>query len=352
MSADRLLAPLAARAAVLAGVVCLAAAPVYIYVESPWRPAVARLAAALVLGVTLLQLRRAVADRLALDGGSPLDEALRRPEPASAVPLRFEDLISDLRTARRSRRYFERALWPRLTALAGRELVRPPSRRRTRPEPPRAWATSSPRSRSGREDRGGRRASPRGGADPRPHRGRQGRRHRAHPRGHPRQRARARRGLPRTGEDAHRAPARPGARPRLPAHPVHAGSASQRHHRQLPLRSARGPLRVPPGAGVHQSPSRRRDQPRHAQDAGRAPRGHAGVAGHGGGAVVFAVASRSSSSRPRIRSSWRAPTRCRRRSSTGSCCASPSAIPRPTPSARSCGGGASAARTRPPSPPS
>ena len=129
MNSERLLAPIALRSALLAAVVCLAAAPVYIYVEPPWRPAVARLAAALVLGVTLLQLRRAVADRLAHGGASALDEALRRPEPEPAVPLHFEDLMSDLRAARRNRRYFERILWPRLTELAGRDLVRPPSRR-------------------------------------------------------------------------------------------------------------------------------------------------------------------------------------------------------------------------------
>ena len=45
------------------------------------------------------------------------------------------------------------------------------------------------------------------------------------------------------------------------------------------------------------------------------------------GAVVPARASRSSSSPRRTRSSWRAPTRCPRRSSTASCCGSASAIP-------------------------
>ena len=65
MSAERLLAPIAIRGAALAGVVLLAAVPVYVFVEPPWRPLVARLAVAFVLGVTLLQLRAAVAARVA-----------------------------------------------------------------------------------------------------------------------------------------------------------------------------------------------------------------------------------------------------------------------------------------------
>jgi len=62
---DRLLAPVAIRGAALGGVVLLAAVPVYVFVEAPWRTLVARLAVALVLGVALLQLRSAVAARLA-----------------------------------------------------------------------------------------------------------------------------------------------------------------------------------------------------------------------------------------------------------------------------------------------
>lgn len=128
MSAERLLAPIAIRGAALAGVVLLAAVPVYVFVEPPWRPLVARLAVAFVLGVTLLQLRAAVAARVAQGGASALDEARARPEVPPAVPLRFQELIEDVRAARRSRRHFERSLWPRLTELASRPLVPPPAR--------------------------------------------------------------------------------------------------------------------------------------------------------------------------------------------------------------------------------
>ena len=79
MRADRLLAPIVIRCAVLGGVVLLAAVPVYVFVEAPWRTLVARLAVAFVLGVALLQLRAAVATRLARAGGSPLEQELARP---------------------------------------------------------------------------------------------------------------------------------------------------------------------------------------------------------------------------------------------------------------------------------
>lgn len=128
MPAERLLAPVAVRCAALGGVVLLAALPVYLFVEAPWRTLVARLAVAFVLGVALLQLRGAVAARLARRGRSPLEQALDRSEGPPAVPLRFEELIDDVRATRRSRGHFERTLWPRLIALAGRPVAPPPTR--------------------------------------------------------------------------------------------------------------------------------------------------------------------------------------------------------------------------------
>jgi hypothetical protein len=129
MPIDRSLAGIAVRCAVLSGVVLLVTVPVYVYVESGWRTLVARLAAALVLGVTLLQLRRALVEHLEHGGGSALDEARERRGPPPGVPHHFLDLMRDVRTAARSRRYFEHVLWPRLTALTSRPLVPPPVRR-------------------------------------------------------------------------------------------------------------------------------------------------------------------------------------------------------------------------------
>jgi hypothetical protein len=126
--ADRLLAPIVIRCALLGGVVLLAVVPVYVFVEAPWRTLVARLAVAFVLGVALLQLRGAVVARLAHAGGSPLEQELGRPGTPPAVPLRFEELIDDVRATRRSRGHFERIMWPRLVALASRPSARPPVR--------------------------------------------------------------------------------------------------------------------------------------------------------------------------------------------------------------------------------
>ena len=128
MRAERLLAPIVIRCAVLAGVVLLAVVPVYVFVEASWRTLVTRVAVAFVLGVALLQLRGVVAARLARAGGSPLEQELARPGPLAAGPLRFEELIDDVRATRRSRGHFERIMWPRLTALAGRPLARPSTR--------------------------------------------------------------------------------------------------------------------------------------------------------------------------------------------------------------------------------
>ena len=129
MNTDRPLASIAVRGAVLGGVVLLATVPVYVYVEPGWRALVARLAAALVLGTTLLHLRRALIDHVERHRASALDEARDRRGPGPGVPHHFLDLVNDVRTARRSRRYFEQVLWPRLAALTSAPLVRPPGRR-------------------------------------------------------------------------------------------------------------------------------------------------------------------------------------------------------------------------------
>jgi len=123
--AERPLARVAARCAVLAAAVLLATVPVYIYVEPSWRALVARSAVAFVLGVALVQLRRVLAERLEDGGGSALDAARGHRGPEPTVPHHFVDLASDVRAALRSRRYFERVLWPRLEALTSRPLVRP-----------------------------------------------------------------------------------------------------------------------------------------------------------------------------------------------------------------------------------
>jgi hypothetical protein len=129
MRAEPALAGIAIRWAVLGGVVLMATVPVYVFVEPPWRLLVARLATALVLGLALLRLRRTLADRLARGGASALDEAHDRPGTLPDVPYRLLELANDVRAALRSRRHFEKVMWPRLMALTPHPLVRPPSRR-------------------------------------------------------------------------------------------------------------------------------------------------------------------------------------------------------------------------------
>ena len=128
MPAERSLAGIAVRCAVLGGVVLLATVPVYVYVEPTWRALLARLAAGIVVGTTLLQLRRALVDYIARGGASALDEARSRRGPGPGVPHHFQELVGSVRAALRSRRHFEEVLWPRLAALASRPLARPPGR--------------------------------------------------------------------------------------------------------------------------------------------------------------------------------------------------------------------------------
>jgi len=111
----------------LVAAVLLFAVPVYIYVEPPWRALVARLAAAAVLGVVLLELRSVLARRTGR-GGSELDDARRRNAPEPGVPEPFLALMDDVRAAAWSRRYFDEVFWPRLTAFTPAPLARPAAR--------------------------------------------------------------------------------------------------------------------------------------------------------------------------------------------------------------------------------
>jgi len=119
----------AIRYGVLAGVVLLAAVPVYVYLEPGWRAPFARLAAALVLGMALLELRRLLAGRIERPDASPLEAARAPAVVERGAPQRLLELTASVRAGLRSRRHFERVLWPRLVTLAGRPLVPPPPRR-------------------------------------------------------------------------------------------------------------------------------------------------------------------------------------------------------------------------------
>jgi hypothetical protein len=127
MQPERNAGGVTARYVGVVAVVLLFAVPVYIYVEPPWRALVSRLAAAVVLGVVLLELRGVLARRT-WRGGSELDDARRRYPPEPGVPEPFLALMDDVRAAARSRRYFEEVFWPRLTALTPDPPARPAAR--------------------------------------------------------------------------------------------------------------------------------------------------------------------------------------------------------------------------------
>ena len=143
------------------------------------------------------------------------------------------------------------------------------------------------------------------------------------------------RGLPGRGEDDAREGARALARLLVLAAPVHARPAAVGRHRRQRLQPALERVRVPAGPGVREPAARRRDQPRLAEDAGRAARVHAGEPGHDRRRHLRARRGRSWSWRRRTRSSTRARTRCPRRSSTASRCGSRSATRR-SPTRRGC----------------
>ena len=116
------------RYSALVGVVALVTVPIYVFVEPPLRPVVARAAVALVFAVAIFELRGTVLGALARSGRSALDDARRRGPLEPEIPQRFLALIDDVRAGVRGRRYFEQSLWPRLVALASRPPTAPPVR--------------------------------------------------------------------------------------------------------------------------------------------------------------------------------------------------------------------------------
>jgi hypothetical protein len=114
--------------AIVAALVALAALPAYLTVAPAWRPAAMRLAGAVVVAAGCVRAARWVQASVATEPPSAFDAPLP-PPPAVALDAGFLRLRADVAASTRSRRYFDVILWPRLTALAGRELPRPAKRR-------------------------------------------------------------------------------------------------------------------------------------------------------------------------------------------------------------------------------
>jgi len=122
--------------AAFAGLVVLVTVPISIAFDPAMRPALIRVAAALILGVTLIRLSREVGVRFEAQPRSAFEAALSPVKTPPSVDQRFLDLRDEIRLAAVSDRFFRRALWPRLLTLADRlphhPVLVPPARSRGR----------------------------------------------------------------------------------------------------------------------------------------------------------------------------------------------------------------------------
>jgi hypothetical protein len=115
--------------AALVGLVVLVTAPIYTLVDARWGTLVLRLAAALILGILLLEVHHAIVRRIQRDVPSSFDAALARPGAEPLGDRRLAQLEATVNAAVRSRQAFLEELWPRLTVLAGPRLTPPKPRR-------------------------------------------------------------------------------------------------------------------------------------------------------------------------------------------------------------------------------
>jgi len=102
--------------------------PAYLALSPPWQPVAVRLSCAAIVAAGCVRALRRARGAMEAEPRSPLDA----PPPPAAVPeldARFLALRDDVIHGTRSRRYFDRILWPRLSGLAGTDLPRPAERR-------------------------------------------------------------------------------------------------------------------------------------------------------------------------------------------------------------------------------
>jgi hypothetical protein len=102
----------------LAVLVAIAATPVYLWVDPAERPLVARLAVALVLGISLRSITKIFRARLEHTGPSEFERALRPTRWREQLDSRFDRLRTDLELSSKSWHYFETVLYPQLQKLA------------------------------------------------------------------------------------------------------------------------------------------------------------------------------------------------------------------------------------------
>jgi hypothetical protein len=118
--------------AAFTGIVILVTVPVAIAVDPLRRPALMRVAAAIVLAVMLIDLVRAARALVQAQPPSPFEAALRPVKAATVIDRRFQALRDEVRFGITSANYWDRVLWPRLCELAnrlpGRPRLTPPDR--------------------------------------------------------------------------------------------------------------------------------------------------------------------------------------------------------------------------------
>jgi hypothetical protein len=125
-----------ARYAALSAVVTLVAVPVSVALDPAQRPAVIRMAAAVIVGVMLIDLIRVVRALFEAQPPSAFGAALEPVTSPPSIDRGFREARDELRGGAASEIYFSRVLWPRLLALAdrvpGRPSLAPPARSRVR----------------------------------------------------------------------------------------------------------------------------------------------------------------------------------------------------------------------------
>jgi hypothetical protein len=109
------------------GLLALAAIPIYLAVDAQWRSLLVRLVCAVAVTVASFRVVRSVRRAAADHPPSPAD-APPEPPPPAILDEAFMRRRDELTYSVRSRRYFDAVLWPRLLALAGRQLSAPPPR--------------------------------------------------------------------------------------------------------------------------------------------------------------------------------------------------------------------------------
>jgi hypothetical protein len=114
----------------LGGVVGLAFTPVVLGVAPASRPAMIRLAAAIVLGVALIHLRVVAGRRVRSEPPSAFDRALTSEPLSPATDRHFRECLEGVRHGSAREGYWRRVLWPHLCVLAeryhGAALPEPP----------------------------------------------------------------------------------------------------------------------------------------------------------------------------------------------------------------------------------